>query len=47
MTRLGMQVRAPTVMREVTIRRLQRWLDGAPIRPHEARRKAKLKSILR
>jgi len=29
MTRLRLQVRAPTVTREVTIRQLQRWLDGA------------------
>jgi hypothetical protein len=47
MTRLQLQVRAPTVMHEVTIQQLQRWLDGAPISPHEAVRKAKLKSILR
>jgi len=47
MTRLRLQVRAPTVMREVTVEQLQCWLDGAPIRPHEARRKARLKSILR
>ena len=42
-----LQVRAPTVMHEVTIQQLQRWLDGAPISPHEAIRKAKLKSMLR
>ena len=47
MTRLQLQVRAPTVMHEVTIQQLQRWLDGAPISPHEAVRKAKLKSMLR
>src|ERR1700730_7253074 len=47
MTRLQLQVRAPAVMHEVTIQQLQRWLDGAPISPHEAVRKAKLKSILR
>ena len=47
MTRLQLQVRAPTVMHEVTIQQLQRWLDGAPISPHEAVRKARLKSILR
>jgi hypothetical protein len=29
MTRLQLQVRAPTVMHEVTIQQLQRWLDGA------------------
>jgi hypothetical protein len=46
MTRLQLQVRAPTVMHEVTIQ-LERWLDGAPISPHEAVRKAKLKSILK
>ena len=47
MTRLHLQVRAPTVMHEVTIQQLQRWLDGAPLSPHEAIRKAKLKSMLR
>ena len=47
MTRLQLQVRAPTVMHEVTIQQLQRWLDGTPISPHEALRKAKLKSMLR
>jgi hypothetical protein len=47
MTRLQLQVRAPTVMHEVTIQQLQRWLDGAPLSPHEAIRKAKLKSMLR
>jgi hypothetical protein len=31
MTRLQLQVRAPTVMHEVTIQQLQRWLDGASI----------------
>jgi hypothetical protein len=40
-------VRAPTVIHEVTIQQLQRWLDGAPVSPHEALRKAKLKSILK
>ena len=30
MTRLQLQVRA-TVMHEVTIQQLQRWLDGAPL----------------
>jgi hypothetical protein len=34
MTRLQLQVRAPTVMHEVTIQQLQPWLDGAPISPH-------------
>jgi hypothetical protein len=47
MTRLQLQVRAPTVRHEVTIQQLQRWLDGAPISPHEAVRKATLKSILK
>jgi hypothetical protein len=47
MTRLQLQVRAPTVMHEVTIRQSQRWLDGASISPHEAVGKAKLKSLLR
>jgi hypothetical protein len=47
MTRLQLHVRAPTVIHEVTIQQLQRWLDGAPISPHEAVRKTKLKSILR
>ena len=47
MTRLQLQVRAPTVMHEVTIQQLQRWLDGAPISPNEAVRKAKQKSMLR
>jgi hypothetical protein len=31
MTRLQLQVRAPTVMHEVTIQQLQRWLDGGLI----------------
>jgi hypothetical protein len=47
MTRLQLQVRAPTVMHEVTIQQLQRSLDGAPISPHEAVLKARLKSILK
>jgi hypothetical protein len=47
MTRLQLQVRAPTVMHEVTIQQLQRGLDGAPISPQEALRKASLKSILK
>src|SRR3984893_12536333 len=47
MTRLQLQVRAPTVMHEVTIQQLQRWLEGAPVSPPEAVRKAKLKSILK
>src|ERR1700687_4831971 len=45
MTRLQLQVRAPTVMHEVTIQQLQRWLDGAPIRPPEAVRKSTVESI--
>ena len=44
---LQLQVRAPTVMHEITIQQLQRWLDGAPVSPNEAVRKARLKSILR
>jgi hypothetical protein len=47
MTRLQLQVRTPTVSHEVTIQQLQRWLDGAPISPRDAIRKAKLKSMLR
>src|SRR5688500_13543855 len=47
MTRLHLQVQEPMVVHEVTIQQLQRWLDGAPISPHEAVRKAKLKSILK
>jgi hypothetical protein len=47
MTRLQLHLRTPTVMHEVTIQQLQRWLDAAPVSPREAVRTAKLKSILK
>jgi hypothetical protein len=46
MTRLQLEVRAPTVVHNVTIQQLERWLDGAAISPQEALRKAKMKALL-
>jgi hypothetical protein len=46
MTRLELQVRTPAVTHQVTVQQLQRWLDAPSLSPHEATRKAKMKTIL-
>jgi hypothetical protein len=46
MTHLQLQVRAPTVVHDVTIQQLERWLEGTSMSPHDAIRKARIKALL-
>ena len=46
MTHLQLQVRAPTVVHDVTIQQVERWLEGTSMSPHDAIRKARIKALL-
>jgi hypothetical protein len=46
MTSISVEVRAPAVSHEVTLRQLRQWVDGTCTGPREALLKQRLKAVL-